>query len=138
MAATAAQLDGPNTGRRPSCRAGHIRSDHHGEDARSETPRLAARPGSMPAAAAPASDLVLPPLDVRALARRAAMPVALALVVAAAVIVAGGPLRTFADALGRALQADPRWVGAGAAFELVSFAGYVALLWLVSARATPR
>lgn len=92
----------------------------------------------MPAADALASDLALPTLDVRALARRAAMPAALGVVVAAAVVVAGGPLRTFADALGRALQADPRWVGAGAAFELLSFAGYVALLWLVSARATPR
>ena len=51
---------------------------------------------------------------------------------------AGGPLQAFADALGRALDADPRWVAAAAVFELLSFAGYVALLWLVGGRATPR
>ncbi len=33
---------------------------------------------------------------------------------------------------------DPRWVVAAAAFELLSFAGYVALLWLVAGRATKR
>ena len=136
MAATAAQLDRPDTSRRPSCRAGQVRSA--GQDTRSDTAGVAARQPAMPAAAALAADLVLPTLDVRALARRAAMPAVLGAVAAAAVLVAGGPLRTFADALGRALQADPRWVGAGAAFELLSFAGYVALLWLVSARATPR
>src|SRR4051812_49671671 len=92
----------------------------------------------MPASADPTSDFALPALDVRALARRAAVPGALAAVAAAAIVVAGGPLQAFADALGRALDADPRWVAAGAAFELTSFAGYVSLLWLVGSRATPR
>ena len=93
-------------------------------------------------AAMPAStdtpDFVLPALDVRALARRAAVPAGLAAVATAAIVIAGGPLQAFADALGRALDADPRWVAAGAAFELISFVGYVALLWLVGSRATPR
>jgi uncharacterized membrane protein YbhN (UPF0104 family) len=92
----------------------------------------------MPASTDTPSDFVLPALDVRALARRAAVPGALAAVAVAAIVIAGGPLQAFADALGRALDADPRWVVAGAAFELISFAGYVALLWLVGSRATPR
>src|SRR4051794_30437182 len=93
---------------------------------------------AMPASAEPTSDFVLPAVDVRALARRAAVPGALAAVAAAAVVIAGGPLQAFADALGRALDADPRWVVGAAAFELLSFVGYVALLWLVGSRATPR
>src|SRR5436305_3892627 len=87
---------------------------------------------------AAAAELPLPQLDVRALARRAALPAALVAVAAGAVVVAGGPLRTFADALHRALAADPRWVAAGALFEVLSFAGYVALLSLVAGRATRR
>ena len=51
---------------------------------------------------------------------------------------AGGPLHAFAHALRRALDADPRWVVGGAVFELLSFAGYVALFWLVGGRATQR
>jgi uncharacterized membrane protein YbhN (UPF0104 family) len=89
-------------------------------------------------AADPSADLALPALDLRALARRAAAPAALAAAAALALVVAGGPLRAFADALGRALDADPRWVAAGAVFELLSFGGYVALLWLVGSRATDR
>ena len=85
-----------------------------------------------------APELSLPPLDLRALARRAALPAALVGAAVLAVIVAGGPLRTLADALSRPLEADPRWVGAAVGFELLSFAGYVALLWLVGSRATPR
>src|SRR5215207_1526154 len=84
------------------------------------------------------SDFALPALDVRALARRAVVPTVLVALAAATVVIAGGPLRTFADALGRALDADPRWVIAGSAFEVLSFVGYVALLWLVGRRASPR
>lgn len=84
------------------------------------------------------SRLGLPALDLRALARRAALPAALAVAAAVVLAAAGGPLQTFADALGRALDADPLWVGAAAAFELLSFVGYVALLWLVGHRTTRR
>jgi putative heme transporter len=86
----------------------------------------------------PDTDILVPALDVRALARRAAVPAALAAAAAAAIVIAGGPLHAFAHALRRALDADPRWVIGGAIFELLSFAGYVALFWLVGSRATKR
>lgn len=86
----------------------------------------------------PAEDVALPPLDPRALARRAAVPAAAAAALVAAVLVLGGPLQTFADALRRALDADPVWVVAAAAFELLSFAGYIVLMWLVGSRASSR
>ena len=92
----------------------------------------------MPATADTPGDLVLPALDLRALARRAAVPAALAAVVVAALVLAGGPLRAFADAFGRAVDADPRWVVAAATFEVLSFVGYVSLLWLVGSRASNR
>lgn len=88
--------------------------------------------------AVPEPNLTVPRLDVRVLARRAALPAAAAAAAAVALLVAGGPLQAFADALGRALEADPAWVVAAAGFELASFGGYVALLWLVGSRATSR
>jgi uncharacterized membrane protein YbhN (UPF0104 family) len=91
----------------------------------------------MTSATASREDL-LPTLDLRALARRAAVPALLAAVAATAVVLAGGPIQAFADALGRALSADPRWVAAAAVLELLSFVGYVALLWLVGGRASER
>ncbi len=103
------------------------------------TERLAPMPLNLPSAQpGPTLDSVLPALDLRALGRRAALPAALTAVAAAVLALAGGPLQAFTDALGRVLDADPRWVVAGAAFELLSFVGYVALLWLVGGRATPR
>jgi len=104
----------------------------------SETPGGGARLTGMPPAGDPASDLVLPSFDTRVLARRAACLAIAVAVGALAIVAAGGPLRTFADALGRALDADPRWVAAAAAFELLSFAGHIALLWLVGSRASGR
>jgi uncharacterized membrane protein YbhN (UPF0104 family) len=82
--------------------------------------------------------LGLPSLDFGALARRAALPAALAIVAAVLLVAARGPLQTFADAQARALDADPVWVSAAVAFELLSFVGYVALLWLVGRRTTRR
>ena len=92
----------------------------------------------MPATADTPPDLVLPSLDLRTLARRAAVPAGLAAVVVAALVVAGGPLLAFADAFGRAVDADPRWVVAAATFEVLSFVGYVSVLWLVGSRASNR
>jgi uncharacterized membrane protein YbhN (UPF0104 family) len=86
----------------------------------------------------PAEDLTLGTPDLRAIARRAALPAAAAAALVIAVVVLGGPLRAFADALERAVDADPRWVAAAAAFELLSFGGYIALLWLVGGRASDR
>ena len=88
-------------------------------------------------AVGPSPDLRIS-LEPRAIARRLAIPAGFALVVAAALVIAGGPLQTFADALGRALDADPRWVVAAVGFELASFAGYVLLLWLIAGRVSPR
>src|SRR3954469_4877366 len=83
-------------------------------------------------------ELALPAVDVRGIARRAAVPAAIAAAGVAVVLAAGKPTQAFADALQRAAHADARWVAAAAVFELLSFAGYVALLWLVAGRATPR
>jgi uncharacterized membrane protein YbhN (UPF0104 family) len=86
----------------------------------------------------PATDTALPAFDLREVARRAAVPAVLAAAIAAVVIVAGGPLQAFADAIRRAFDADPSWVAIAAASELLSFGGYVALLWLIGGRATER
>src|SRR3954469_15220120 len=86
----------------------------------------------------PPAELTLPALDVRALARRAAVPAAIAVVAVAVLVLAGGPLHAFTDALRRAVEADPRWVLAAVGFEVISFSGYIALLWMVGERATPR
>jgi uncharacterized membrane protein YbhN (UPF0104 family) len=84
------------------------------------------------------TDHALPALDLRTLARRVALPAALVAGAVLVLVLAAGPLGAFADALGRALDADPWWVAAAAVFELLSFGGYVALLWVVGGRATPR
>src|SRR3954462_7949667 len=117
-----------------------IRSSARCEQQRDRTPLGGAvRPiRAMPASADPPADLTLPSLDLRALARRAAAPAALAAPGGLGVVGAGGPLRAFADAIRRALDADPRWVVGGAVFELLSFGGYVALLWLVGPRSSQR
>ena len=86
----------------------------------------------------PAEDLTLGTIDLRTLARRAALPAAAALALILAIVVLGGPLQAFADALGRALDADPAWVIGAAVFELLSFGGYILLLWLVGRRASAR
>jgi uncharacterized membrane protein YbhN (UPF0104 family) len=77
-------------------------------------------------------------LEPRAIARRLALPAAFAAVVAGVLVVADGPMQAFADALSRAVDADPRWVVGAVGFELASFAGYIALLWLVAGRVSPR
>jgi putative heme transporter len=83
------------------------------------------------------AEFALPQLDLRVLARRAAVPAAL-VAVAALVVIGGGKLREFANALDRALTADWRWVVGAVVFEILSFAGYVVLLWLVAGRETRR
>jgi putative heme transporter len=90
-----------------------------------------------PASATP-QDFSLPTLDVRLVARRAALPLALAAVAAAVVLLAGGPMQLFADALSRAVEADPRWIAVAVVAEILSFGGYIALFWLIGREATPR
>jgi uncharacterized membrane protein YbhN (UPF0104 family) len=84
------------------------------------------------------TEFTLPALDARSLARRAAVPVALAGAALLAVLVLGGRVHAVADALRRGLGVNPGWVSVGIAFESISLAGYVALLALVAGRATPR
>jgi putative heme transporter len=77
-------------------------------------------------------------VDVRAVARRALLPAALLVAVAAAVVLAGGQAHAFSAALRRLLDVSPVWIAVGAVFECVSIAGYIGLLALVAGRATPR
>src|ERR1700750_330897 len=119
----------------------HIRSRSRCEQMGSAPLGGAARQrAAMPATTTdtPPPDLVLPSLDLRALARRAAVPAGLAALAVAALLVAGGPLHAFAEAFGRAVDGGPRWVVAAGVFEFLSFVGYVALLWLVGSRASKR
>src|SRR5947209_5668081 len=89
--------------------------------------------------ALPALDeLALPTLDVRGLGRKLALPALLAAVAAATVLIAGGKVHAFADALGRVVGVNPGWAVLGVIFECASIAGYVALLSLVAGRATSR
>ena len=85
-----------------------------------------------------ASEPVLPRFDLRLAARRAAVPVTLAATALGVLLLAGGRLEVLADALRRALSADPRWIAVAAVAELLSFVGYIALFWLVGQRATAR
>src|ERR687897_1412596 len=85
-----------------------------------------------------APDFTLPALDLRMVARRAALPLALAAAAIAVLLLAGSPFGVLADALSRVASADPAWIAVGAVAELLSFGGYVALFWLVGHRATPR
>ena len=83
-------------------------------------------------------DFSLPSLDLRLVARRAALPLALVVVAVAVVLLAGGRLGVLTDALSRALSADPKWIVIAGVAELLSFGGYIALFWLVGRQATPR
>src|SRR3954452_12886215 len=77
-------------------------------------------------------------VDWRARARKLAIPAALAVAVVIGAVVLGGPARTFLHALERAVEANPLWVVAGVAFEVLSFGGYVLLLWHVAGRDAKR
>lgn len=132
-------VDSPPTGAAFS--DSRFRHRHHRQAQRingtAGQPALVVAPAPLPDAD-PSAELVLPAVDARLLARRAALPVLAAVVVAVVLIVTGAPTQAITDALSRALNADARWVVAGAVFELLSFAGYIGLLWLVAERATPR
>src|SRR4051794_13160910 len=72
------------------------------------------------------------------LLRRLAPLAGVAALVAVVAVAAPRVAQVFGDALVRAFHADPAWVAAGIAFEVLSFAGYVALFWHVAGGATPR
>jgi uncharacterized membrane protein YbhN (UPF0104 family) len=84
------------------------------------------------------SEFALPAPDIRAIAQRVAVPALLSAAAVAVVLLAGGRVHAFADALRSALGVSPAWAAAGAVFECVSLAGYVGLLSLVAGRVTPR
>jgi uncharacterized membrane protein YbhN (UPF0104 family) len=87
-----------------------------------------------PLAALGARDAARP----RAIARRLAPLGVLAALVVAVAVAAPRIAGVFADALVRAIHADPRWAVAAVAFEMLSFGGYIALFWHVAGRSTPR
>lgn len=84
------------------------------------------------------AEVSLPEFEVRALLRRAALPALLAAGAVALVLLAGGRIQGFLDALQRDLDISPAWAVPAAAFELASLAGYIGLLALVAGRHTPR
>src|SRR5947209_3363982 len=84
------------------------------------------------------SETALPALDVRAAARRLAVPAVVVGVAVVCVFLAGGGVHTLLERLRRALAISPTWVVAAAGLEAMSLTGYVALLSLVAGRATPR
>jgi uncharacterized membrane protein YbhN (UPF0104 family) len=85
-----------------------------------------------------AAEFTLPAFDVRALLRRAAVPALLAVAAVAVVLLAGGRIHAFLDAMRRGLSVSPGWAAAGGVFEFISLAGYVGLLSLIAGRAAPR
>ncbi len=70
--------------------------------------------------------------DLRAVLKRVRIPALVATVVVAVALLAGGPAETFLDGLRRVFSADPGWALAAAGFEILSFGGYIALLWHVA------
>jgi uncharacterized membrane protein YbhN (UPF0104 family) len=85
-----------------------------------------------------APEFALPEFDARALLRRLAVPALLAAFAVAFVLLAGGRIHAFADAMRRGLDVSPSWAAMAGVFEFVSLAGYVGLLSLIAGRATPR
>ena len=66
--------------------------------------------------------------SLRALAQRARIPALVLAVVLVVALALGGPAQAFLDALERVARANPAWALAAAAFEGLSFAGYIVLL----------
>ena len=80
----------------------------------------------------------LPAIDIRAMSKRFAVPAALVALAVAAVLLGGGRVHAFVEGIRRGLGVSPGWAALGVALEVVSLAGYVALLSLVAGRATAR
>src|ERR1700730_17418050 len=85
----------------------------------------------------PTAELALPALDVRALARRAAVPGLLALAAVGALLLAQSHVHALGDGARRVLGVNPGWAAAAIVLECASLAGYVALLSFVAGRAAP-
>jgi uncharacterized membrane protein YbhN (UPF0104 family) len=85
-----------------------------------------------------ASEFTLPSLELRAVARRAAVPTLIGVAAAATVILAGGRIAAVAGAFHRVLSVNGYWTVVAIGFECVSLVGYVLLMTLIAGRATPR
>src|SRR5437763_6461457 len=94
-------------------------------------------PREMPTSDPRALDFALSGLDVRALARRAALPAVLAIAAMTAVVLLQSHVHVLADSVRRVLDLNPACALAAIVLECLSLAGYVALLWLVAGRAAP-
>jgi uncharacterized membrane protein YbhN (UPF0104 family) len=66
--------------------------------------------------------------SLRELLHRLRVPALVLAVVVAVAFAIGGPAGALIDALERVVRADPAWALAAAGFEILSFAGYIALL----------
>ncbi len=84
------------------------------------------------------TDFALPAIDLRAAAKRVALPAAGAVLAIAALVLLGGRVHTFTAAATRIVDGSPGWVAAGIMLEAMSLAGYVGLLSLVAGRASGR
>ncbi len=84
------------------------------------------------------ANFALPEPNVRALARRAALPALLGLVALGAVLVASSHVHALTDEVRRVLSVSPGWAVVAVLLECASIAGYVALLSLVAGSASPR
>lgn len=84
------------------------------------------------------TDFALPAIDVRAAAKRLALPAVGGLSALAALVLLGGRLHAFTAAVTRIIDGSPGWAAAGIVLEAVSLAGYVGLLSLVAGRASDR
>src|SRR5437764_3317582 len=91
----------------------------------------------MPTSDRPALEFALSGLDVRALARRAALPALLAIAAVTAIVLLQSHVHVIADSIRRVADLNPSWALAAVVLECLSLAGYVALLWLVAGRAAP-
>ena len=70
------------------------------------------------------SDVALPAFDLRAVARRAAVPAGLAGVAVAVLVLAGGRIHAFTDAMRRTLGLSPGWAALAVVAECLSILGY--------------
>jgi uncharacterized membrane protein YbhN (UPF0104 family) len=84
-----------------------------------------------------AADFALPALQLRALARRAAVPALIAIGALAGVVLLQSHIHVLAECIRRVVHASPGWALVAVVLECLSLAGYVALLWLVAGRAAP-
>src|SRR4051794_281373 len=94
-------------------------------------------PREMPTSDPRALDFALSGLDVRALARRAALPAVLTIAAVTAVVLLQSHVHVLADSIRRVLDLNLGWALAAIVLECLSLAGYVALLWLVAGGGGP-